>query len=154
MPRSLQPLASHLSLLYDLKRCSHYHLVNCRALLTRFVAVFDLLSEVPELAPPRPGGAPGGPGSSVGAASGGTGGELEKAGARLGGGAEEGDESGGGATPRGAGRARGKSEEGPRWSEVGARGVGGGGSVGAVLATQLADLVSDAHDLFSQFSET
>ena len=39
-------LGGHIGVLHDLKRCAHYHLLNCRALLWRFVAVFDLLMDI------------------------------------------------------------------------------------------------------------
>jgi hypothetical protein len=122
IPRALQPLAAHLNLLYDLKRAARYHLLNCRALLVRFVAVFELLTEVPALRPAL----------------------ADATAARrllLAAGVREEDFSGENALdPAGA------SPGGPRPGR-------GGGSVGLMLATQLEDLASDAHDLFAQFSE-
>jgi hypothetical protein len=124
IPRALQPLAAHLSLLYDLKRAAHYHLLNCRALLVRFVAVFELLTEVPALRPAW----------------------TDAAAARrmlLAAGLREEDMSGDNAL----------GSESALASPRGGRLARSGSSIGVVLATQLEDLASDAHDLFAQFSE-
>jgi hypothetical protein len=167
VPRLLQALAEHIGMLHDIKRCAHYHLLNCRALLWRFVAAFDLLSDTPGLQPTKndlaartralaaAGLRQEEPSSGEHLVSRAGSGSSARTDGKDGGGQPSADAH---AHANGSGSAGGGGDAsahgGPRdgaWVVAASEFSSG---AGAVLAAQLEDLVSDAHDLFASFSET